>query len=86
MKYNRTDKQLPPLPSPDRTMWQHGRQIDHYTADQMHAYANEALGALADEADAEIRRMTELGLGQRPPNAEREYEPTPMEPFQAGLM
>lgn len=54
---------LPALPPPDRTMWQHGRQIDHYTADQMHAYANAALGALADE-----------------------YEITPMEPFQAGLM
>ena len=37
---------LPALPPPDRTMWQHGRQIDHYTAAQMRAYANFALDAL----------------------------------------
>ena len=38
-----TTPQLPPLPEPDRTMWQHGQQIDHYTADQMRAYALAAL-------------------------------------------
>ena len=25
------------LPPPDRTMWQYGKQIDHYTADQLRA-------------------------------------------------
>lgn len=25
------------LPPPDRTMWQYGKQIDHYTAEQMRA-------------------------------------------------
>lgn len=38
-----TTPQLPPLPEPARTMWQHGKQIDHYTADQMRAYALAAL-------------------------------------------
>lgn len=33
---------FPPLPPPDRTMWQYGKQIDHYTADQMQAYARSA--------------------------------------------
>lgn len=37
---------LPELPEPDRTMWQHGKQIDHYTADQMRAYALQAVEAL----------------------------------------
>ena len=37
---------LPELPGPDRTMWQHGKQIDHYTADQMRAYALQAVEAL----------------------------------------
>ena len=41
-----TTPPLPALPPPDRTMWQHGRQIDHYTAAQMRAYANSALDAL----------------------------------------
>lgn len=34
---------LPPLPVPDRTMWQYGKQIDHFTADQMRAFAAEAM-------------------------------------------
>lgn len=38
-----TTPQFPSLPEPDRTMWQHGQQIDHYTADQMRAYALAAL-------------------------------------------
>ena len=29
----------PPLPTPDRTMWQYGKQINHYTAEQMMEYA-----------------------------------------------
>lgn len=40
---------LPELPAPDRTMWQHGQQIDHYTADQMRAYALQAVEALRRE-------------------------------------
>lgn len=38
-----TTQQLPPQSEPDRTMWQHGQQIDHYTANQMRAYALAAL-------------------------------------------
>ena len=34
---------LPPLPLPDRTMWQYGQQIDHYTASQMQEYALKAI-------------------------------------------
>lgn len=30
---------LPPLPVPDRTMWQYGVEIKHYTQDQMVKYA-----------------------------------------------
>ncbi len=37
------DWQLPPLPVPDRTMWQYGKQLDHYTAKQMREYARSAL-------------------------------------------
>ena len=49
---------MPPLPPPDRTMHQYGKQIDHFTADQMRAYAQAALDALNDELEA--------GLGQIP--------------------
>ncbi len=57
-------KGLPPLPHPDRTMWQHGRQIDHFTAVQMFAYARAAIDALYDESEAELKRLTNAGLGQ----------------------
>lgn len=47
---------LPELPEPDRTMWQHGKQIDHYTADQMDARYlrgyNDALAALQSQPAA----------------------------------
>ena len=33
------DWQLPELPPPARSTWQHGQRIDYYTADQMRAYA-----------------------------------------------
>ncbi len=33
------NKQLPPLPVPDRTMWQYGKQIDHFTEGQMLEFA-----------------------------------------------
>jgi hypothetical protein len=36
-------KELPPLPVPDRVMWQYGQQIQHYTAEQMRAYAEAAV-------------------------------------------
>ena len=39
---------LPPLPPPDRTMHQYGKQIDHFTADQMRAYAQAALEATSN--------------------------------------
>ena len=34
---------LPTLPAPDRTMWQHGQRIDHYTTLQMQNYARAAV-------------------------------------------
>jgi len=55
--------QLPPLPPPDRTMHQYGKQIDHFTADQMRAYAQAALDALNDELEASLKRMIDAGLG-----------------------
>ena len=58
--------QLPPLPPPDRTMHQYGKQIDHFTADQMRAYAQAALDALNDELEASLKRMIDAGLGQIP--------------------
>ena len=45
---------LPALPPPDRTMWQHGKQIDHYTDEQMRAYASAALGL-----DKYVARVTD---------------------------
>ncbi len=57
---------LPKLPPPDRTMWQHGKQVDHFTADQMRAYAQSALDALADEVEQGIKEMIDAGLGQIP--------------------
>jgi len=33
------NKSLPPLPVPDRTMWQYGKKIEHYTGQQMREYA-----------------------------------------------
>lgn len=58
------DWQLPPLPAPDRTMWQYGKQIDHYTADQMRAFARSALNGLEAEAEAAITEFLDHGLGQ----------------------
>jgi hypothetical protein len=66
MNYN-----LPPLPEPYGQIGFH----DVYTADQMRAYAQAALDALADEAEASIKAMIdeaeasikamiEEGLGQ----------------------
>ena len=57
-------KGLPPLRHPDRTMWQYGRQIDHFTAVQMFAHARAAIDALYDESEAELTRLTNAGLGQ----------------------
>lgn len=45
---------LPPLPPPDRTMWQYGQQIDHYTAAQMHAYALAALSAVNQRTGGDV--------------------------------
>lgn len=47
-------KELPPLPPPDRTMWQYGKQIDHYTAEQMHAYALAVLLAVNQRVDGNV--------------------------------
>ena len=55
---------LPPLPPPDRTMHQYGKQIDHFTADQMRAYAQAAIDAIEDELEASLKRMIDAGLGQ----------------------
>jgi hypothetical protein len=41
---------LPPLPAPDRSMWQYGKQIDHYTAEQMREYAKAVLASLGQHA------------------------------------
>lgn len=60
-----TDHKLPSLPTPIRTMWQYGQQIDHYSAEQMRAYAIAALELLEAETDAEIGRMIAEGIGQR---------------------
>lgn len=57
-------KGLPPLPHPDRTMWQYGQQIDHFTAAQMFAYAQAALDALDEKLEADLKRMVSDGLGQ----------------------
>ena len=46
-----TPNQLPPLPPPDRTMHQYGKKIDHFTSDQMHAYA---LAAFAQQAQPAV--------------------------------
>lgn len=61
---------LPELPAPDRTMWQHGKQIDHYTADQMRAYALQAVEALrrepmTDEQAAECIKKAKTSLFDR---------------------
>ena len=56
---------LPPLPEPYGKIGFH----DIYTADQMRAYAQAALDALADEAEASIKAMIEEGLGQVQPVA-----------------
>lgn len=41
---------LPPLPAADRIMWQYGQQIDHYSPEQMRAYAAEAVRVALEEA------------------------------------
>lgn len=51
---------LPPLPEPYYGLY----TAPMYTADQMRAYAQAALDALADEAEASIKAMIEEGLGQ----------------------
>jgi hypothetical protein len=48
-------KGLPPLPHPDRTMWQYGQQIDHFTAAQMFAYARDAVDAEREKWVASVR-------------------------------
>lgn len=57
-----TPNQLPPLPPPDRTMHQYGKQIDHFTADQMHAYA---LAALAQQAQEPVAWLYVDTVGER---------------------
>lgn len=56
--------ELPQLPAPGRTIWQYGKQVDHFTADQMRAYAQAAIDALDDELEQSIKRMIDDGLGQ----------------------
>jgi hypothetical protein len=58
---------LPPLPefaAAFRPRWP--GDIGGFTADQMRAYAQAALDALADEAEASIKEMIDKGLGQLP--------------------
>lgn len=64
-----SNTELPPLPPPDRTMHQYGKQVDHFTAKQMHEYARAALQALADEAETSLKEMIDKGLGQVQPVA-----------------
>jgi hypothetical protein len=56
---------LPPLPEPFHGFY----AAPMYSADQMRAYAQAALDALADEAEASIKAMIEEGLGQVQPVA-----------------
>ena len=53
---------LPPLPEPYHGFY----AAPMYSADQMRAYAQAALDALADEAEASIKAMIDAGLGQLP--------------------
>lgn len=48
---------LPKLPDPDRTMWQYGKQIDHFTADQMREYANCCLQNDTKQLKNALRRI-----------------------------
>ena len=61
----RTKIDLPPLPEPFHGFY----AAPMYSADQMRAYAQAALDALADEAEASIKAMIEEGLGQVQPVA-----------------
>lgn len=45
-----TEWTLPELPIPDRTMWQYGEKIEHFTAPQMTAYALQAVHSFAEAA------------------------------------
>jgi hypothetical protein len=53
---------LPPLPEPYHGFY----ATPMYSPDQMRAYAQAALDALADEAEASIKAMIDAGLGQTP--------------------
>lgn len=64
MESAKDDGGLPPLPAPDRVMWQYGKQINHYTEDQMRKYAKAALDAVEDELEAELKKLIDAGLGQ----------------------
>lgn len=48
---------LPKLPDPDRTMWQYGKQIDHFTADQMQAYAQSCIDDECRRLKSALRRV-----------------------------
>jgi hypothetical protein len=55
-------EQLPPLPEPAYV----SHDIPLFSSFQMMAYAQAALDALADEAEANIKEMIDKGLGQLP--------------------
>ena len=55
---------LPPLPAPDRTMWQYGQAVQHFTATQMREYALATIQKLESEAEREIADLVMRGLGQ----------------------
>ena len=68
MNYN-----LPPLPATiHEKVWDEATHMysdeysSRYTAEQMREYAQAALDALADEAEASIKEMVDKGLGQLP--------------------
>lgn len=42
------------LPPPDRTMWQYGKQIDHYTAEQLRAEIAKERARWTDAVMAEL--------------------------------
>ena len=62
-------EKLPPLPEPAHRRRSQRRDggydmVPAFTATEMRAYAQAALDALADEAEASIKEMVDKGLGQ----------------------
>lgn len=50
-------EKLGPLPAADRTMWQYGKQIDHFTADQMREYAAQEVAKERERCASIVERI-----------------------------